>query len=251
MWSFTCVSWGYFPSADISFRPQFRHFLPSFLCCYLFSKWNIYFFILVFSDPILFNLFSHVLLFLSSIFYLSPLSFFEYPLFLFLHFLSLSFSIFYFLSSYLLSISSDFLCLSFNFSFCFYFFIFYLLSWLFSTFILCLSSIIFPLLFLSFCAFMFFLLSVFSFCSSYQYFLPFKFSSAFSAYFSTFFFLFCFSYFVLVSTLFNYLVLMLDFNYCKFSLCILQISVISSHSPLVFSLLRVNLKLFHIPAHAL
>ena len=88
-------------------------------------------------------------------------------------------------------------------------------------------------------------------CSSYQYFLPFKFSSAFSAYFSTFFFLFCFSYFVLVSTLFNYLVLMLDFNYCKFSLCILQISVISSHSPLLFSLLRVNLKLFHIPTHAL
>ena len=170
--------------------------------------------------------------------------------FLFLLFLSLSFSVFYFLSSYLLSFSSDFLCLSFNFSFCFYFFIFYLLSWLFSTFILCLSSIIFPLLFLSFCALCFFYYQFFP-CSSYQYFLPFKFSSAFSAYFSTFFFLFCFSYFVLVSTLFNYLVLMLDFNYCKFSLCILQISVISSHSPLLFSLLRVNLKLFHIPTHAL
>ena len=44
------------------------------------------------------------------------------------------------------------------------------------------------------------------------------FLSAFSAYFSTFFFLFCFSYFVLFSTLFNYLVLILDFNYCNFSL---------------------------------
>ena len=49
-------------------------------------------------------------------------------------------------------------------------------------------------------------------------FLPFIFLSAFSAYFSIFFFLFCFSYFVLFSTLFNYLVLILDFNYCNFSL---------------------------------
>ena len=49
-------------------------------------------------------------------------------------------------------------------------------------------------------------------------FLPFIFLSAFSAYFSTFFYLFCFSYFVLFSTLFNYLVLILDFNYCNFSL---------------------------------
>ena len=48
------VSWGYLPNTDISCRPQFRCFLPSFLCCYVFSKWNIYFFILVFSDPILF-----------------------------------------------------------------------------------------------------------------------------------------------------------------------------------------------------
>ena len=54
--SFTWVSWGYLPSTDISCRPHFRRFIPSFLCCFLFSKWNIYFFILVFSDPILFSL---------------------------------------------------------------------------------------------------------------------------------------------------------------------------------------------------
>ena len=53
--SFTRVSWAYLPSTDISCSAQFRRFL-SFLCCYLFSKWNIYFFILIFSDPIIFSL---------------------------------------------------------------------------------------------------------------------------------------------------------------------------------------------------
>ena len=37
---FSWVSWRYLPSTDISCRPQFRRFLPSFLCCYVFSKWN-------------------------------------------------------------------------------------------------------------------------------------------------------------------------------------------------------------------
>ena len=54
---FTWVCWGYLPSTDISCTPQFHCFLPSFLYCYLISKWKIYFFILVFSDPILFSLF--------------------------------------------------------------------------------------------------------------------------------------------------------------------------------------------------
>ena len=54
--SFTWVSWGYLPSTDISCRAHFRRFIPSFLCCFLFSKWNIYFFILVFSDRILSSL---------------------------------------------------------------------------------------------------------------------------------------------------------------------------------------------------
>ena len=31
-------------------------FLPPFLCCYLFSRWNIHLFVLVFSDPILFSI---------------------------------------------------------------------------------------------------------------------------------------------------------------------------------------------------
>ena len=37
---------GYLPSTDISSRPPFHRFLPSFLCCLVFSKWNIHFFIL-------------------------------------------------------------------------------------------------------------------------------------------------------------------------------------------------------------
>ena len=127
---FTWVSCGYLPRTDISCRPQFRRFLSSFICCYVFSKWNKYFFILVFSDPILFclflllyttfpvfyflsfssaclctssyfSLFFGLFLCLSStfflaVFYLSPPIFFVY------HLLSLSasvsFFVFYFLS---------------------------------------------------------------------------------------------------------------------------------------------------------
>ena len=75
---------------------QFHCFLPSSLCCYLFSKWNIYAFILDFSNPILFYLF----LFLSPTSYLLPLPFFAYSL------LSLSPSVSFFvclLLSFLLS----------------------------------------------------------------------------------------------------------------------------------------------------
>ena len=115
--SFTWVSWGYFLSTDISCRPHFRRFLPSFLCCYLFSKCNIHFFILVFSDPTLFSLSSPVLYFpcfLISIFLICLSLHILY--FFFLSFLS----VFYFLSCCLLSFSSNFLCLLSNFSFCFY-----------------------------------------------------------------------------------------------------------------------------------
>ena len=147
--------------------PQCRHIVQTwlplissfFLCCYLFSLycqlsilWNIYFFILAFSDPILFSLFlflcstfrvfyflsfSSVFLCISSTstfsfsisvsstffhaaFYLSPLTFFVYHLL----FLSVSIS----------------------------FFVFYYPSWLSSTFFLCLYCVMFPLLFsLSLC----------------------------------------------------------------------------------------------------
>ena len=58
---------------------------------------------------------------------------------------------------------------------------------------------------------------VLSTCRSFLYFLSFNFLYAFSVYFSIFFFYF-FSYFILFSTLFNYLVLILDFKYCNFSL---------------------------------
>ena len=118
--SFTWVSWGYLPSTDISCRPHFRRFLPSFLCCYLFSKCNIHFFILVFSDPILFSL-------SFPVFYFPCLLLSTFLLCLSLHilyFLFLSFlSAFYFLSCYLLSFSSNFLCLPSSFSFCFYLFL--------------------------------------------------------------------------------------------------------------------------------
>ena len=80
--SFTCVFWGYLPSTDISCRPHFRHFLPSFLCCYVFSKCKIHSFILVFSDPTLFSLsfpvFYFPYLLLST--FLLCMSFFAYPL---------------------------------------------------------------------------------------------------------------------------------------------------------------------------
>ena len=125
--SFTWVSWGYLPSADISCRPQFRRFLPSFLCCYLFSKWNIYFSILVFSDPILFSLFSCVLFSLSFNFYIFPLSYFAYSL------LSLSpsalFVFCFFHAAFHLS-PLTILVYHLGFSFCFYLFLCLLLSFL-------------------------------------------------------------------------------------------------------------------------
>ena len=169
--------------------------------------------------------------------------FIHFSLFRSYSFLSLSFPVFYFpcllLSFFLLclslhisnsispyvsffacslSFSSDLLCLSSIFSFCFYLslFVFSFPCRFSSTFFLYLSSVTFHLLFsLSFWVYAFYYYpSVLLFL----HFLPFIFLSAFSAYFSTFFYLFCFSYFVLFSTLFNYLVLILDFNYCNFSL---------------------------------
>ena len=124
--SFIWVSWGYLPSTDTMCRPQFCCFLPSFLCCYVFSKWNIYFFILVFPN---------LILFCPSLFWCNtfPVSYFLSFSCLSLHilyFLSLSLSVFYFLSSCLLSFSSDFLCLSSTFYFCFCLFLYLLLSFL-------------------------------------------------------------------------------------------------------------------------
>ena len=59
-------------------------FLLTFVAIYSLSKSNMYVFILVFSDPILFSLFLsflfYVFLSLSSTFYFSPLSFFAYLL---------------------------------------------------------------------------------------------------------------------------------------------------------------------------
>ena len=54
---------GYLPSTDILCKPHFRRFLSSILCCYLLSKWNIHFFILVFSEPTVFSLSIPVLYF--------------------------------------------------------------------------------------------------------------------------------------------------------------------------------------------
>ena len=114
LWSFTWVSWGYLPRPDMSCRPHFPHFLPSFLCCYLFSKCNIHFFILVFSDTTLFSLsfpvFYFPCLLLST--FLPVFLCISSTYFLFLS----SLSVFYFLSCYLLSFSSNFLCLQSNFS---------------------------------------------------------------------------------------------------------------------------------------
>ena len=172
--SFTWVSWGYLPGTDILCRPHFRRFLPSFLCCYLLSKYNIHLAILVFSDPTVFSLSFPVFYFPCL-----PLSIFLLRLSLhILYFLFLSFLyVFYLLSCYLLSFSSNFLCLPSNFSFCFYLFLCLLLS--FFAFFYFHSLPVFyyiPLTFL----FIFFLLlllllllSFLSSCSSFLYFLPF------------------------------------------------------------------------------
>ena len=122
LWSFTWVSWGYLPSTDISCRPHFRCFLTLFLCYYLLSKWNIHFFILVFSDTIVFSL-------SFPVFYVSCLLLSIFLLCLYLHILSFLFPSF--LSVFVcLSFSSDFLCFSSNFSFCFYLILCLLLSFL-------------------------------------------------------------------------------------------------------------------------
>ena len=78
----------YLPSTDISCRPQFRRFVPSFLCCFVFS-------LSIFEYPKL-SLSPSVFLCLCStfflaVFYLSPLIFFIYH-----HLLSLSASVSFF-----------------------------------------------------------------------------------------------------------------------------------------------------------
>ena len=141
LWSFTWVSWGYLPSTDISCRPHFRHFLPSFLCCYLFSKCNIHFFILVFSDPTLFSLSFPVSYFLCLQLSTFLLSFFAYAL------LSLCLSCLpftFFLATFYLSPLTFFVYHRIFLSASISFFVFYFLSLLYSTFILCLSSVLFP-----------------------------------------------------------------------------------------------------------
>ena len=175
-------------------QTSFPSFFPSFLLLfYVFSKWKIYFFILVFSDPTLFCL----LLFLSSTF---PHLSFSFCLFLSLSpasFLDvLSLFILYFL----------FLVLSLSL------FVFYFPSSTFS-----LSSVISPLLFsLSFCVFYYYCYPpVLIFCICYLSVCCLPFLFIFLYFFSLF------SYFFLFSTLFNYLFLMIGFNYCNFPLLFL------------------------------
>ena len=127
--------------------------------------------------------------------------------------LFLSLSVFYFLSCCLLSFPYDILCLSSTFS----------VSLSLSSIFL-FSFIILLLLFsLSFHVNVFY-------CHYYPPVLLFRvfYLSLFCLPFlliSTFFFLFFFSYFVLFSILFNYLVLILDFSYCKSSLFFLIFSI--------------------------
>ena len=102
-----------------------------------------HFFILVFSDPILFSLYffqCSTFPVLLSIFLLCLSLHILYFLFLLLSFLS----VFYFLSCCLLSFSSDFLYHLIFLSASIYFFVFCSPSWISSPFILCLSSIIIP-----------------------------------------------------------------------------------------------------------
>ena len=96
--SFTWVSWGYLPSTDILWRPQFCHFLP-FLCCYVFSKWNIFLYFSLFRSYSFLSLSFPVQ---SSFFYPSALSILEYPK-LSLSPFCLFLLVFYFLCSCLLS----------------------------------------------------------------------------------------------------------------------------------------------------
>ena len=177
-------------------------FLPSFAVICSLNETYI-FFILVFSYPILFCLF------FFSVFYFPSVCLSLYILYFLFLLLSLSLSVFYFFSClasvFLLWLSLFilyflFLLLSPSFS------VFYFFFWLSPTFFLCLSSTIFLLL-LSF---------IFHVCYYYRY------SSVllFCVFYLSVFclaFLFCFSYFFF-SALFNYLVLILDFNYGNFPL---------------------------------
>ena len=202
--SFTWVSWGYLPITDILCRPQLCRFLSSFLCCYVFSKWNIYFFVLVFSDPIQFSVsfISCTLFSLSSNFYPSPSSIFEYPQ------LSLSPSIPFFvcvLLSFLLS--SIFLLW---FSLFIIYFLFLLLS-------LSLSSIFLlgfhPLSFFA-CVLLYSLFSV-SFCVCvFYYYYPVLFFCIF--YLSIFICLFCLFFYIFLSLLF---ILFCSFSYSLWLSC--------------------------------
>ena len=100
--SFTWVSWGYLPSTDISCRPHFRRFfLLSFYPTLFSLSFPVFYFPCLLLSTFLLCLSLHILYFL------------------FLSFLSA----FYFLSCYLLSFSSNFLCLPSSFSFCFYLFL--------------------------------------------------------------------------------------------------------------------------------
>ena len=105
------------------------------------------------------SFFSCVLISLSSTFYLSPLCFFAYPLLSLFVFLCLSST--FFLAVFYLSPLTFFVYHLIFLSESFSFFVFYFPSWLSSTFILCMFSMIFPLLFsLSFCAFVFIIIIV-------------------------------------------------------------------------------------------
>ena len=73
------------------------------LCCYLFSKWNIFLYFSLFRSCSFQFFFSCVLLSLSSTFFLSPLSFFAYPLLSFSFCLFLCLSSTFFLAAFYLS----------------------------------------------------------------------------------------------------------------------------------------------------
>ena len=177
LWSFTWVSWGYLPSTDISCRPHFCYFLPSLLCCYLFSKCNIHFFILVFSDPTLFSLsfpVSYFLCLLLSTFLLCLSLHMLYLLSLCLSCLPFTF----FFATLYLSPLTFFLCLPPNFSFCFYlslsstFFLCFILLPFFACLLFHSLTLLFILLHTCVCVLLLLLLSFLSSCSYFLYFLP-------------------------------------------------------------------------------
>ena len=197
------------------------------------------------------SFFSCVLISLSSTFYISPVFLCISSTFSF----CLSLSVFYFLSCCLLSFSSDFLCLSSNFSFCFYLFLCLLLSFLAFFYFHSLHvfydiplTLLFILLRICVCFLLLLLLlllsSSLSSCSSFLYFLPFTFFVCLFCLFFHFFFLFYFPYFALFSTLFNYFVLILDFNYCKFSLLFISSINLCYHFPFSFTVFFTKCELF-------